>query len=88
VIGNNCILAGQAGVAGHCTIGDGVIITAQSGTHGDIEAGKMLSGTPAFDNRQWLRCTAVYTHLPELARTVRTLAASIEKGKGKGTESA
>lgn len=86
VIGNNCILAGQAGVAGHCTVGDGVIITAQSGTHGDIEPGKMVSGSPAIDNRQWLRCTSVYNHLPELSRTVKSLVASIEKGKGKGTE--
>jgi UDP-3-O-[3-hydroxymyristoyl] glucosamine N-acyltransferase len=87
VVGKNVILAGQAGVAGHCTVGDGVIVTAQSGTHGDIEPGKMVSGTPAFDNRQWLRCTAAYQQLPEIVRTVRKLAASIEKAKGTSTES-
>lgn len=71
-IGKNAILAGQVGVAGHCKVGDGVIITAQSGTHGDIPAGSMVSGSPAFDHKQWLRCTAVFPKLPEIARAVRS----------------
>jgi len=75
-IGKNVILAGQVGVAGHCKIGDGVIVTAQSGTHGDIPAGAMYSGYPAFDNKQWLRSVAVFMKLPEMARAIR----------GKGTK--
>ncbi len=75
-IGKNVILAGQVGVAGHCKIGDGVIVTAQSGTHGDIPNGTVLSGTPAIDNKQWLRSVAVFNKLPELARAIR----------GKGTK--
>jgi UDP-3-O-[3-hydroxymyristoyl] glucosamine N-acyltransferase len=70
-LGKNVILAGQAGVAGHCKLGDGVVVTAQSGTHGDIEAGAIVSGSPAFDNRQWLRSTAIFSKLPELAKAVR-----------------
>lgn len=70
-LGKNVILAGQVGVAGHCKIGDGVIVTAQSGTHGDIEAGKMISGSPAFDHKQWRRSVAIFSRLPELARAVR-----------------
>ncbi len=74
VIGKNAILAGQAGVAGHCRVGDNVIVTAQSGTHGDIPAGSVVSGSPAFDNKQWLRAVAVFSRLPELARALRRLA--------------
>ncbi len=74
VIGKSVVLAGQAGVAGHCHVGDGVIVTAQSGTHGDIPAGSVVSGSPAFDNKQWLRAVAVFNRLPELARAVRKLA--------------
>jgi UDP-3-O-[3-hydroxymyristoyl] glucosamine N-acyltransferase len=70
-IGKNVILAGQVGVAGHCKVGDGVIVTAQSGTHGDIPAGSMVSGSPAFDHRQWLRSVTAFTKLPELVRAVR-----------------
>ena len=73
VIGKNVVLAGQAGVAGHCQVGDGVIVTAQSGTHGDIPAGSVVSGSPAFDNKQWLRAVAVFNRLPELARALRNL---------------
>ncbi len=79
VVGNNVILAGQVGVAGHCFIGDGVIVTAQSGTHGDIPAGSMVSGSPAFDHKQWLRAVNLFNKLPELAKAVRNLRASQEK---------
>src|SRR5579871_1115556 len=75
-VGKNVILAGQVGVAGHCKIGDNVIVTAQSGTHGDIPAGSMVSGSPAFDHRQWLRSVTAFMKLPEMARAIR----------GKGTK--
>ena len=71
VLGKDVILAGQVGVAGHCTIGDGAIATAQSGIPNDVEPGKMVSGYPAIDNRQWLRCVAVFNKLPEMAKKLR-----------------
>ena len=74
VVGKNVIIAGQAGVAGHCKVGDGVVITAQSGTHGDIPAGSMVSGSPAFEHKQWLRAVNAFSKLPELAKAVRNLA--------------
>jgi UDP-3-O-[3-hydroxymyristoyl] glucosamine N-acyltransferase len=72
-VGNNAILAGQAGVAGHCTLGDGVILTAQSGVSHDVPAGKMISGSPAFDNRIWLRAVAIFQRLPELLKRVERI---------------
>ncbi len=71
VVGKNVVLAGQVGVAGHCTIGDGVVVTAQSGTHGDIPPGAMVSGSPAFDHKQWLRAVSLLNRLPELAKAIR-----------------
>jgi UDP-3-O-[3-hydroxymyristoyl] glucosamine N-acyltransferase len=71
-VGNDVILAGQVGVAGHCAIGDGVIATAQTGIPNDVAAGKVVSGYPAIDNRQWLRAVAVFSRLPELARALRS----------------
>jgi UDP-3-O-[3-hydroxymyristoyl] glucosamine N-acyltransferase len=73
VVGNNVILAGQAGVAGHCTLGDGVILTAQSGVSHDVPAGKMISGSPAFDNRIWLRAVTLFQRLPELLKRLDRL---------------
>lgn len=78
-IGNRVILAGQSGVAGHLTIGDDVILTAKSATSHDVEAGKMMSGSPAFDNRDWLRSTAAFRRLGELQRTVRRLEARVQE---------
>jgi UDP-3-O-[3-hydroxymyristoyl] glucosamine N-acyltransferase len=71
-IGKNVILAGQVGVAGHCSIGDGVIATAQSGIPSDVEAGTVVSGYPAIENRQWLRSVAAFHRLPELLRRLRS----------------
>jgi UDP-3-O-[3-hydroxymyristoyl] glucosamine N-acyltransferase len=72
-VGSNVILAGQVGVVGHLTIGDGVVVTAQSGIPGDVAAGATMSGSPAFENRQWLRAIAVFNKLPELAKVIRRL---------------
>jgi UDP-3-O-[3-hydroxymyristoyl] glucosamine N-acyltransferase len=73
VIGNNVILAGQTGIAGHCTVGDGVILTAQSAVSHDVPPGKMISGSPGFDNRIWLRAVTVFQRLPELLKRLDRL---------------
>ena len=74
-LGRNVILAGQVGIAGHCRIGDGVVATAQSGVPNDVEDGKTISGYPAMDNKQWLRCVAAFHRLPEIMKAVRARAA-------------
>jgi UDP-3-O-[3-hydroxymyristoyl] glucosamine N-acyltransferase len=81
-IGRRVILAGQAGVAGHLTIGDDAVLTAKSATSHNVEAGKMISGIPAFDNREWLRSTAAFRRLGEMQRIIRLLEtrlAALEK---------
>jgi UDP-3-O-[3-hydroxymyristoyl] glucosamine N-acyltransferase len=79
-VGKNVILAGQVGVAGHCRIGDGAVATAQSGIPNDVDAGKVVSGYPAIENKQWLRCVAVFNRLPELARALRGKRAKEAEG--------
>ena len=76
-IGERVILAGQVGIAGHLKVGDDVVITAKSATSHDVEAGKIISGVPAFDNREWLRATAAYRRLGEMAKTIRDLQKKI-----------
>ncbi len=73
VIGKRVILAGQVGIAGHLKVGDDVVITAKSATSHDVENGKILSGIPAFDNREWLRSIAAFRRLGEIAKAVRVL---------------
>lgn len=76
-LGKNVLLAGQVGVAGHLTIGDNTIATAQSGIPNDVPANTIVSGSPAIENKLWLRCAAVFNRLPELSRTVRELKAAL-----------
>lgn len=83
-IGNRVILAGQAGVAGHNTLGDDVVLTAKSATSHDVPAGKMISGIPAFDNRDWLRSIAAFRRLGEMARTLRGLEKRLDEIEKSG----
>jgi UDP-3-O-[3-hydroxymyristoyl] glucosamine N-acyltransferase len=61
------------GIAGHCTVGDGVILTAQSAVSHDVAPGKMISGSPGFDNRVWLRAVTIFQRLPELLKRLDRL---------------
>lgn len=79
VIGDRVILAGQVGIAGHLKVGDDAVLTAKSATSHDVEQGKMISGIPAFDNREWLRSTAAFRRLGDLSRKLRELHDRITK---------
>jgi UDP-3-O-[3-hydroxymyristoyl] glucosamine N-acyltransferase len=72
-IGNRVTLAGQVGLVGHITVGDGVIVTAQSGIPGSLAPGAIVSGSPAIDNRTWLKAIAVFAKLPELLKRLRAV---------------
>ncbi len=73
VIGKRVILAGQVGIAGHLKVGDDAVITAKSATSHDVEPGKIVSGIPGFDNKDWLRSTAAYRRLGEFAQRLKKL---------------
>jgi UDP-3-O-[3-hydroxymyristoyl] glucosamine N-acyltransferase len=76
-VGRRVILAGQVGVAGHLEIGDDAVLTAKSATSHDVPAGRVISGIPGFDNRDWLRSTAAFRRLGDMQRTLRTLEARL-----------
>jgi UDP-3-O-[3-hydroxymyristoyl] glucosamine N-acyltransferase len=73
VLGKSVLLAGQVGISGHLTIHDNAIIYAQSGIGGDVAAGAVMSGSPAFEAREWLRAITAFPKLPEILRTMRQL---------------
>ena len=83
VLGKNVLLAGQVGVSGHLTIHDNAVIYAQSGIGGDVKEGAVLSGSPAFDSREWLRAITAFQKLPDFVKAMRRLekrVAEMEKG--------
>jgi UDP-3-O-[3-hydroxymyristoyl] glucosamine N-acyltransferase len=63
-----------------------VVVTAKSATSHNVENGKIISGIPAFDNRDWLRSIAAFRRLGELARTVRDLAKRLSELESKRTD--
>jgi UDP-3-O-[3-hydroxymyristoyl] glucosamine N-acyltransferase len=88
-VGDRVTLAGQVGVAGHLSVGDGVVATAQSGIPSSVEGGQVISGSPALDNREWLKASAVFPRLPELQKRLRDLErrlAALEGGAAKPEE--
>ena len=78
VIGKRVILAGQVGIAGHLKVGDDAVLTAKSATSHDVDPGKVISGIPGFDNKDWLRATAAYRKLGEIVQRLRGLEKKVE----------
>ena len=79
VLHRNVLLAGQVGVSGHLTINDNAVIYAQSGIGGDVPSGSVLSGSPAFDAKEWLRAITAFPRLPELLKSMRQLEKRVEE---------
>ena len=77
-IGRRVTLAGQVGVAGHL---DDRRRRDRHGPERDpglVEAGAVVSGSPAIENRAWLKSIAVFAKLPELQRRLRELERKLE----------
>lgn len=87
VLGNDVLLAGQVGVSGHLTIHDKAVVYAQSGIGGDVAPGAAVSGSPAFDAREWLRTITALPKLPELLKRMRQLEKRVPPAEEKTPES-
>jgi UDP-3-O-[3-hydroxymyristoyl] glucosamine N-acyltransferase len=75
-------MGGQVGLKDHVTIGDGVMIGAQSGVHQSIPSGQQVLGAPAMPVREQRRLFALLARLPEMHRQVRELAAQVARMMG------
>jgi UDP-3-O-[3-hydroxymyristoyl] glucosamine N-acyltransferase len=73
VIDDDVVLAGQAGVTGHIRLGRGVVVAAQAGVSKSVEPGEFISGFRGMPNRDWLKASAVFQHLPALRKRVADL---------------
>jgi UDP-3-O-[3-hydroxymyristoyl] glucosamine N-acyltransferase len=87
-LGKGVKVGGQAGFAGHLTVGDRAVFIAQSATSHDVEAGRVIGGSPGFDSALWLRAATAFPRLPDLLRRVRELEREVERLKGAKKEPA
>ncbi len=82
-IGKGVMIGGQAGIVGHIQIGDGARINAQSGVSKTVDAGKAVTGSPAYDYTSALRSQAISRKLPELEKRIKELEALIKQLLGE-----
>jgi UDP-3-O-[3-hydroxymyristoyl] glucosamine N-acyltransferase len=73
------ILAGQAGVAGHLSIGDRALIGAKSAVWSSVEADTHALGYPAMNSYRYRRQVANVRRLPDLQKRLRDLEIEVEQ---------
>ncbi len=78
-IGKNVMIGGQAGLVGHIQLGDGAKVNAQSGVSKSIDAGKAVTGSPAYEYTAALRSQAITRNLPEMERRIKELEAMVKQ---------
>jgi UDP-3-O-[3-hydroxymyristoyl] glucosamine N-acyltransferase len=78
-LGRHVTIGGQAALSGHITLGDNVMVGGQSGVTEDVPAGTIVSGTPAFPHRDWLKASRTYPKLPEMRKTLNSLEKRLEE---------
>lgn len=83
ILERNVLLAGQVGVSGHLTIHENAVVYAQSGIGSDVPAAAVVSGSPAFDAREWRRAITAYPRLPELLKAMRQLEKRVAELEGR-----
>ena len=79
ILGNNVLLAGNVGTAGHLTVGDNVIAAGKSGITDSIESNIMVAGFPAVKVSLWRKAVVFIQKLPELFKRVKNIEKKIEK---------
>ena len=77
-MGDDVVLAGQAGIKDHLEIGHGTIIGPKSTVLQSVSPGSVLSGAvTAAPHKQWLRVMRLLPKLPVLWRRVSEIERSI-----------
>lgn len=78
-LGKYVTLAGQTGVVGHIEIGDGVIAGGRAGITKNVPPGKIVSGFPLADHKDFLKRMAAFSNLPQTVKQVRELKKRVEE---------
>lgn len=87
VLEEGVTMAGQSGSAGHLVVHKGATVYAQAGIGHDVPENTVVGGSPAFEAREWLRATTVFSRLPALMKAVRDLERRLTKLESPSTHS-
>ena len=83
-IRDKVVLWGQVGSIGHLTIGEGAVVTAQSGISKNVPAGAIWRGSPAQEIKTQLRLEARFMALEEMERRLKALEQAILQQESNG----
>ncbi|MEK6725481.1 MAG: UDP-3-O-(3-hydroxymyristoyl)glucosamine N-acyltransferase [Deltaproteobacteria bacterium] len=83
VLGSNVVIGGQAAIVDHVKIGDNVMIGGQSGVASDVHDNQIVSGSPAIPHRDWLKASLLFSHLPDMRKTIKELEKKVEELEAK-----
>lgn len=73
-IGRDCMFGGQVGIAPHISVADGVKLGAKTGVHSSIKKENVIMiGAPAMLYQDFMKCSAVFRHLPEMNHDINEL---------------
>ncbi|MCL1856482.1 MAG: UDP-3-O-(3-hydroxymyristoyl)glucosamine N-acyltransferase [Kiritimatiellaeota bacterium] len=78
-VGKGVMLWGQAGIAGHLNIGDGAQVLAQSGITKDVPAGTRVMGSPAIEQRDFIKTLTLTKAVGKLKQRLADLESTMEK---------
>ncbi len=79
ILGSNVVLGGQVAIVDHVKIGKNVMVGGQSGVTSDVNDNQVVSGSPAIPHREWLKASSVFSHLPEMRKTIKELEKKVEE---------
>ncbi|MCM8764948.1 MAG: UDP-3-O-(3-hydroxymyristoyl)glucosamine N-acyltransferase [Candidatus Omnitrophica bacterium] len=72
-VGKNVIIAGQAGLIGHIEVGDNAIIGGKAGVTKNVPASTNVSGFPAREKWEDMKCAAYLRRSPEIFEKIKVI---------------
>ncbi|MEN8163725.1 MAG: UDP-3-O-(3-hydroxymyristoyl)glucosamine N-acyltransferase [Acidobacteriota bacterium] len=78
-LGRYVVMGGQAGAAGHLSLGDGAQVTAKAAVMKDVPPGSVVSGVPARPRGEWTRSQAAVARLGKTRQQLKELERRLEE---------
>ena len=70
VVGSDCLIGGQAGIAGHLKIGDRVQIQAKTGVLKNLDSDSKVMGFPAINYMDFNKSYVHFKNLPSIVKMI------------------
>ena len=71
------MVAGQSGITGHIEVGRGAKVGAKSAVLQTVDAGRFVTGIPAFEHAEWRKASIVFRSLPLMKKRIEELEQKI-----------